>query len=64
MTYFTYLYGRTLADDLRENPRPVDPREHVHFHEHGGERHAHVHRNGKGDDHAHSTITSLPRHAR
>jgi hypothetical protein len=54
-------FGRTLADDLRDNPRKVDGREHVHFHEHGGRRHSHAHAH-PGDAHAPSSLTFLPPH--
>lgn len=52
---------RTLEDDLRDRPQPVDEGgPHVHFHEHGGKRHAHEHVHP--DEHAHSALTGLPPH--
>lgn len=50
-------FERTLADTLR---RPVDPTPHVHFHDHGGQRHAHRHRHP--DRHPHSALVTEPRH--
>lgn len=49
---------RTLADDLRDDPRPTDRTEHVHFHEHGADgRHAHSHRHGdRNAAHAHGHL--------
>ena len=58
-----FPWGRTLADELRENPRPASPEPHAHFHSHGGVRHAHRHAHTDPDlDHAHSAMTTLPRH--
>lgn len=54
--------GRTLADDLRDNPPPRSRADHAHFHEHGGRLHAHRHRHTDGDLHAHSALTSGPAH--
>jgi hypothetical protein len=50
-------YVRTLADDMRDHPRPVDTTPHVHFHEHDGRRHAHTHVHP--EPHAHSTLTGV-----
>lgn len=53
--------GRTRADDLRENPRPVDPSRHVHFHAHGGRIHAHEHAHTEPLAwHAHSARLDVP----
>lgn len=51
---------RTLADDMRDDPRPVDTTPHAHFHEHGFGRHSHVHVHP--DEHAHSTRGDLGAH--
>lgn len=57
--FYGGLYGgRSMADDLRENPRPPNPTVHAHFHEHGGVRHAHRHAHTEKDfEHAHSKRT-------
>ena len=49
--WFPPFVWRTMADDLRYHPRPVDPTPHVHFHAHPT-RHAHEHVHPS--DHAHS----------
>lgn len=53
---------RTLEDDMRDNPRPVDDTPHVHFHEHDGmARHAHEHIHWEGrSEHAHSSMLVDP----
>jgi len=55
--WFPSYGNRTLADDLRDKPRPVDETEHVHFHSHDGRRHAHRHIHP--EQHAHSSRTNI-----
>jgi len=51
-------FERSMADDMRDNPKLPDPKPHIHFHEHGREgRHAHEHSHLVGDKHPHSTQT-------
>jgi hypothetical protein len=57
---YRWSIDRTLEDDRRENPVPVDDTPHPHFHSHGGKQHTHVHQHP--EDHAHSTRLDLPGH--
>jgi hypothetical protein len=64
LPWYRHDWGnRTLADVNRDNPRPPSTDLHAHFHLHGGVRHSHDHTHASDPGlHAHSALTTLPRH--